>query len=598
MKPGFDRSDIIQRTVPELFEAVAARSGERAAVLFETKTVTYAELNSAANRLARCLIDRGVGPDRVVAVCAPKSADLITVLLAVLKAGGAYLPLDPAYPSERLAHMVAEARPVLLVHTSDAGGLPAAGADVPRLAVDDPRVRAEWEGRDDRDVRDAERLRPLRPEHLMYVIFTSGSTGRPKGVAVPHAGVATLVAAQRKRIGAGSGDRVLQWASISFDAAFWDVSLALLSGAALVVAAADDLLPGEPLRNTLVEQRVTHATLPPVALSVTESDGVLPGGTLVSTGDAVSPALVRAWGSGRALLNGYGPTEVTVGISLGEIAGPDDIGVGRPFPGCAVRVLDGSLADVGVGGEGEFYLSGPGLARGYVNQPGLTATRFVADPAGPPGSRTYRSGDRGRRRADGELYFTGRVDNQVKVRGFRIELGEIEARLAGHPAVDLACVVVEGDVATARVMGYVTTSTGADVDGAELRRHVAAALPEHMVPYTVVVLDRFPTDPNGKVDRAALAAARAEPPAPTGAGGADLCALVQRILGVPRARPQDNFFDLGGHSVLATMLARQIRKEYDVVLPMRTIFQAATLADLANLIHTPPRPDSAPPTDD
>ncbi|MFH8616453.1 non-ribosomal peptide synthetase [Streptomyces sp. NPDC017979] len=598
MKPGFDRSDIIQRTVPELFEAVAARSGERAAVLFETKTVTYAELNSAANRLARCLIDRGVGPDRVVAVCAPKSADLITVLLAVLKAGGAYLPLDPAYPSERLAHMVAEARPVLLVHTSDAGGLPAAGADVPRLAVDDPRVRAEWEGRDDRDVRDAERLRPLRPEHLMYVIFTSGSTGLPKGVAVPHAGVATLVAAQRERIGAGSGDRVLQWASISFDAAFWDVSLALLSGAALVVAAADDLLPGEPLRNTLVEQRVTHATLPPVALSVTESDGALPGGTLVSTGDAVSPALVRAWGSGRALLNGYGPTEVTVGISLGEIAGPDDIGVGRPFPGCAVRVLDGSLADVGVGGEGEFYLSGPGLARGYVNQPGLTATRFVADPAGPPGSRTYRSGDRGRRHADGELYFTGRVDNQVKVRGFRIELGEIEARLAGHPAVDLACVVVEGDVATARVMGYVTTSTGADVDGAELRRHVAAALPEHMVPYTVVVLDRFPTDPNGKVDRAALAAARAEPPAPTGAGDADLCALVQRILGVPRARPQDNFFDLGGHSVLATMLARQIRKEYDVVLPMRTIFQAATLADLANLIHTPPRPDSAPPTDD
>ncbi|MEU5980462.1 non-ribosomal peptide synthetase [Streptomyces sp. NPDC047315] len=622
MKPGFGRSDIIQRTVPELFEAVAARAGDRAAVLFETKTVSYAELNSAANRLARSLIDRGVGPDRVVAVCAPKSADLVTVLLAVLKAGGAYLALDPAYPPERLAHMVAEARPVLLVHAGDDTGLSAADAGtstdapqptdaphlagVPRIAIDDPGLRAEWEARDDHDVHDAERLRPLRPEHLMYVIFTSGSTGRPKGVAVPHAGVATLVAAQRERIGAGAGDRVLQWASISFDAAFWDVSLALLSGAALVMAGADDLLPGEPLRDTLIERRVTHATLPPVALSVTDADGVLPGGTLVSTGDAVSPALVRAWGGGRSLLNGYGPTEVTVGISLGEIAGPDDIGVGRPFPGCAVRVLDGRLSDVGVDTEGEFYLAAPGLARGYVNQPGLTATRFVADPAGPPGSRMYRSGDRGRCRADGELYFTGRVDNQVKVRGFRIELGEIEARLAEHPAVDLACVVVEGDVATARVMGYVTTSAGAAVDGAELRRHVAASLPEHMVPYTVVVLDRFPTDPNGKVDRAALAAARVKRPEPeavpesesesesTAAGGVDLCALVERILGVPRARPQDNFFDLGGHSVLATMLARQIRKEYDVVLPMRTIFQAATLADLADLVHAARHSESAP----
>nr|BAI63283.1 putative non-ribosomal peptide synthetase [Streptomyces sp. SNA15896] len=574
------------RTVPRLFETVAARAGDRTAVLFEDTAVSYAELNTAANRLARWLIDRGVGPDRAVAVSAPKSEDLITVLLAVLKAGGAYLALDPAYPSERLAHMVAQVRPVLLLHTAKDAELATPGTDMPRIVINDPDVRAEWEARPGHDVTDAERRAPLRPDHLMYIVFTSGSTGRPKGVAVTHGGVAGLVAGQREQIGTGPGDRVLQWASISFDAAFWDISLALLNGATLVMAGADDLLPGQPLRDTLIDRRVTHATLPPVALSVTDADDVLPGGTLVSTGDAVSPSLVRTWAEGRRMFNGYGPTEVTVGSSIGRISDPDDIGIGRPFPGSAVRVLDERLSPVGGGEEGELYLAGPGLARGYLNHPGLTATRFVADPAGPPGSRMYRSGDRGRCRADGELFFTGRVDSQVKVRGFRIELGEIEARLAAHPAVDLACVVVEGDIATARVMGYVTTSTGAGADGAELRRYVARSLPEHMVPSTVVVLDRFPTDPNGKVDRAALTAARAGRPAAEAAasGDIDLCELVRRILGVPRVRPQDNFFELGGHSVLATMLARQIRKEFDVVIPMRSIFEAATLAELADLV--------------
>jgi amino acid adenylation domain-containing protein len=614
MKPGFDQHGTTEDhlllhgssislnahkkgermpTVPQQFEAAAAQAGDQTAILFEGKAVSYAELNSAANRLARCLIDRGVGPDTVVAVSAPKSDDLIAVLLAVLKAGGAYLALDPSYPVERLAHMVAEAQPVLLIRTSEETELALPSEAMPRIVIGDPEFRAEWEARPAHDVSDFERRGELRPEHLMYVVFTSGSTGTPKGVAVPHHGVAALVAGQREQIGAGPGDRVLQWASISFDAAFWDISLALLSGAALVMASAEDLLPGQPLKDTMVENRVTHATLPPVALSVTDADGVLPGGTLVSTGDAVSPSLVRTWAEGRTMLNGYGPTEVTVGISVGPIAGPDDISIGRPLPGSTVHVLDERLAEVGDGDEGELYLAGPGLARGYLNQPGLTAARFVANPAGPPGSRIYRSGDRGRRRADGELYFTGRVDNQVKVRGFRIELGEIEARLAAHPDVELACVVVNGDIATARIMGYVTTSAGAGVTGAELRQYVARSLPEHMVPYTVVILERFPTAPNGKLDRAALTSTHAHPPVPETAasGDADLCYLVKRILGVQVARPEDNFFELGGHSVLATMLARQIRNDFGVVIPMRSIFQAATLADLANLVHAARQPE-------
>ncbi|MCP3820193.1 non-ribosomal peptide synthetase [Streptomyces sp. A3M-1-3] len=584
-----------KHTVPHLFERVAARAGDDTAVLFEGKAVSYAELNSAANRLARSLISRGVGPDSVVAVSVPKSADLITVLLAVLKAGGAYLTLDPAYPAERLAHMVADAQPVLLIRASEHTELALPSQGVPELVLDDPRFRGDCEAQPDHDVSDRERRAELRPEHLMYVVYTSGSTGRPKGVAVPHSGVVGLVASQAEQIGAGPGDRVLQWASISFDAAFWDISLALLSGAALVMASAEALLPGRPLRDTMVENQVTHATLPPVALSVTEADGVLPGGTLVSTGDAVSPSLVRTWAEGRSMFNGYGPTEVTVGISMGRITGPDDIGIGRPFPGSSVQVLDERLAAAGHEDEGELYLAGPGLARGYLNQPGLSAARFVANPAGPPGSRMYRSGDLGWRRADGELFFAGRVDNQVKLRGFRIELGEIETRLAEHPAVDLACAVVEGDVATARVVAYVTASAGADLTGAGLRSYLARSLPEHMVPYTVVVLDRFPVTPNGKVDRAALSAADARPPVPEPetTRDTDLCGLVQRILGVPEARPEDNFFDLGGHSVLATMLARRIRSEFGVVIPMRTIFQAATLADLAGIVQAAKEPESA-----
>lgn len=614
MKSGFDQHEITQDhssrhrsstslnareprdmklTVPHQFEAVAAQAGEQTAILFEAKAVSYAELNSAANRLARCLIDRGVGPDTVVAVSAPKSDDLIAVLLAVLKAGGAYLALDPSYPVERLARMVAEAQPVLLIRTSEDTELALPSEAMPQIVINEPEFRAEWEARPDHNVSDPERHGELRPENLMYVIFTSGSTGRPKGVAVTHNGVACLVAGQREHIGAGPGDRVLQWASISFDAAFWDISLALLSGAALVMASADDLLPGQPLKDTMVKNRVTHATLPPVALSVTDADDVLPGGTLVSTGDAVSPSLVRTWAEGRSMFNGYGPTEVTVGISMGPIPGPDDISIGRPLPGSAVYVLDDRLSDVDTGDEGELYLAGPGLARGYLNQPGLTAARFVANPACPPGSRMYRSGDRGRRRTDGELFFTGRMDNQVKVRGFRIELGEIETRLAAHPAVHLACAVVQGDIATARVVGYVTTSAGAGVTGAELRQYVARSLPEYMVPYTVIVLDRFPTAPNGKVDRAALSTTDANPPVlgTVTSGDTDLCDLVKRILGVPEARPEDNFFELGGHSVLATMLARKIRKEFDVVIPMRTIFQAATLAELASIVQAVREPE-------
>jgi amino acid adenylation domain-containing protein len=583
-------------TVPELFESVAARAGDNPAVLFGYRVMSYSELNARANRLARVLVERGVGPDTTVAVAMPKCDDLVIVLLAVLKAGGAYLPLDPQYPAKRLAHMVEDARPVLLVRLAR---VPLdLGVPVPELVVDDPDAVREAASRPGHDLIDRCRNAPLRPQHLMYVIYTSGSTGTPKGVAVAHAGVADIVAAQAASIAPQPGDRVLQWASISFDAAFWDWSAALLSGATLVVAPAEELLPGQPLHDTLRRHAVTHAVLPPVALSVTDSEDVLVGGTVMSTGDACSRALVAKWSPGRRMFNGYGPTETTVGSTIaGPIATSDEITIGTPWPGNSVHVLDERLRLVPDGRDGELYLAGNGLARGYLHRPGLTATRFVPNAFGPPGSRTYRSGDRGRRRKDGQLVFSSRGDHQVKIRGFRVELGEVEARLAAHPAVDVAAAVVVGDLADARLAVYVSTVDGVGVSAAELRRHAAETLPEHMVPSSVHLLQRLPVTANGKVDRAALrdlaeSAARRDGEFAGGQASDDrasvesrLCLMVREILAVPDVGPGDNFFKLGGHSMLATRLAGRLRDELGVTLPMRAVFEAGTLSELASAVR-------------
>ncbi|MFF8919313.1 amino acid adenylation domain-containing protein [Streptomyces sp. NPDC015032] len=575
-------------TVPELFESSVVRHGPALAVVFGENTLDYAELNARANQLARRLIADGVAPDTLVAVAIPRSIDLVVVILAVLKAGGSYLPLDPGYPMDRLSHMVSDARPVLLVR---AAGVTSPDGSVPEIVVDDPEFRAQCARERTDNVAAEERHCPLLPAHLMYVIYTSGSTGVPKGVAVPHSGVADLVATQRSWLGTGPGDRVLQWASISFDAAFWDLTLGLLSGATLVVAPADELLPGQPLKDTLLKHGITHAVLPPVALSITESDGVLVGGTVMSTGDACTQALAREWSTGRRMLNGYGPTEVTVGATIaGPVTGTEEVSIGKPWTGARVYVLDERLQEVPDGQEGELYLGGSGLARGYLNRPGVTAGRFVPDPFGEPGSRMYRSGDRGRRRADGELFFAGRADDQVKVRGFRIELGEIEAVLAGHEGVGLAVAVVDGELADARIVAHVTTAAGSSVTASELRSHAARFLPEHMVPATVLLLDRFPTLSNGKIDRAAL---RARAPRGLAHGSTRswddgsyeeaVCALVGEVLGVPEAMPHDNLFDLGGNSLLAAKLASRIRKELGVSVPMRSVFDAETLAELARI---------------
>ncbi|MCA1694910.1 MAG: amino acid adenylation domain-containing protein, partial [Actinobacteria bacterium] len=397
------------------------------------------------------LIQHGAGPERFVALALPRSVDMIVAVVAVAKSGAAYLPVDPTYPAERIAFMLDDARPTMVLTTTEvAAGLP---DTAPQLLLDEPEV-VEAIGQHVNIALSIE-IHPLNPA---YLIYTSGSTGRPKGVMVSHTGVGSLLATQVERLNVGPGSRVLQFASLSFDAAFWELCMGLLSGAALVVAPADRLSPGEPLAELLRQHGVTHATVPPVVLAATMSGhDVLPGATLVVAGEACSAELVGRWSSGRRLINAYGPTESTVCATLTvPLGGTRTPPIGYPVINSRVYVLDAGLRPVPVGVAGELFIAGAGLARGYVNQPGLTAERFVANPFGEPGSRMYRTGDMVRWRADGQLDFLGRVDEQVKIRGFRIEPGEIESVLTSHSRVAQAAVIArEDEPGRKRLVGYV-----------------------------------------------------------------------------------------------------------------------------------------------
>ncbi|MFG1604807.1 amino acid adenylation domain-containing protein [Actinoplanes sp. NPDC049265] len=432
-------------TLPDVFAAVARRSPEAVAVVFEETEIGYAELDARANRLAHALAARGVGPDRLVGLAVPRSIDMIVAELAVLKAGGAYLPLDPADPAERLAYVTGDAGPACLVTTTEVDGRLPARPGVPRLLLDDPDFGAELAAA---PATDPDRS-GLRVEHAAYVIYTSGSTGRPKGVLLTHTGVAKLLSTQFERFGLTPDVRVLHFASPSFDVAFWDLCLALLSGGRLVVVPADRRVAGPALTEYAQRHRANFMILPPALLAALPAGCELPPGILLAGTERVSPELVARWAPGRRMFNAYGPTEATVNSTLGE-CDPDrvdgaSVPIGRPDPATDAYVLDDSLRPVATGVPGELYLAGPGLARCYVNRPGLTAERFLADPYGPPGRRMYRTGDLACWREDGNLDFLGRADDQVKVRGYRIELGEIESVLSRHPGAGPVAVVVRED---------------------------------------------------------------------------------------------------------------------------------------------------------
>ncbi|MGH8990492.1 MAG: amino acid adenylation domain-containing protein, partial [Acidimicrobiia bacterium] len=463
-------------TFPAVFEARAAATPDALAVVLDDEQVTYRELNERANRLARLLVAAGAGPEAVVAIALPRSIDLIAALVAVMKSGAAYLPLDPDYPADRLAVMVDDAAPIAVV-TSTVLAAAAEGLPVLHTVIlDDGATAARLAALPAGDLTDFERRVPLLPGHPAYVIYTSGTTGRPKGVVVPHAAMVNLIATQRA-MGVTAQTRGLQYASASFDVSVWELVRAFGHGGCLVVVPAGRRLPGQELVDYIVAQGVTDLDLPPSVLAALPADLDLPAGvTLVTGGEVVPPEVVTRFAPGRRMFAAYGPTEVTVYDTAWEcpadLAGP--VLIGRPFAETTAYVLDRALRLCPPGAPGEVYVGGACVARGYHGQPGLTAARFVADPYGPPGARLYRTGDRARWTADGEIEFLGRVDDQVKVRGFRIEPGEVEAALEAHPDVGKAVVIVRGDDGVRRLVGYVT---GSSCDAATLRTFLAGRLP-------------------------------------------------------------------------------------------------------------------------
>ncbi|MFF7965634.1 amino acid adenylation domain-containing protein [Streptomyces sp. NPDC007903] len=580
----------LPESVPALFRRWVRSTPDAPAVRDATTTLTYRELDALADSVAADLTARGIGPEDRVAVALPRNRELLVTLLGVLKAGAAYVPLDPDYPARRLTHMVEDSRPRLLLTTPEVRErLPE--LPVPHVHVGDLTLgptAAAASGDPD-------------PAHPAYVIYTSGSTGLPKGVVVTHRGVGALARTHAERLRVGPGHRVLHLASVSFDAAFWEMCMGLFTGACLEIDERDALLPGPALAGTVRERGVTHLTLPPAALAVMPPGSLPEGTTIALAGEACPPHLVHTWARDRHLVNAYGPTETTVCATMsafqhadGPLAPDRTVPIGVPVDGTRVHVLDDRLAPVPPGVVGELYVSGASLARGYHERAALTATRFVADPFDRAGGRMYRTGDLARWTADGELVYVSRVDDQVKLRGFRIELGEIEAALTALPGIGSACAMVREDrPGDRRLVAYTVAEEGQRVpDGTELRARLAETLPDHMVPAVYVTLDTLPLTPNGKTDRQALPApertAPGEGTAPRTDLERELCAAFAETLGVPQVGVQEDFFGLGGHSLLAVTLAQRIEERCGRRLSLRDLFAAPTVEGVARLLERTP----------
>jgi amino acid adenylation domain-containing protein/non-ribosomal peptide synthase protein (TIGR01720 family) len=555
--------------------------------------LTYRELDERAGRLAGFLAGLGAGPDVAVGVALDRTVDSVVAMLAAWQAGAVYLPLDPAWPRARLTAVLADAAPAVVVTTSRlAGQLPASGVRV--VALDDPADSASWtaEGAAVAPVR-----RARDPRQGAYLIFTSGTTGRPKGVLVPRAGLAALARAQAERLGISARSRTLVYSSFGFDASVAEVVVAWAAGAVLVVAREEERL-GESLRELLVREGVTHATLPPALLRELRWDARLSVQGLIVAGEAWPAEAVSSWLTGGVrVVNGYGPTETTVCAMMSmPVSGAGVPPLGKPLPGTRVYVLDPWLRAVPPGVSGELYVAGDGVARGYIAQGALTASRFVADPFGAPGTRMYRTGDRAQWTADGQLQFAGRADEQVKLRGFRVELGEVEVALAGQPGVAAAAVTVREDGPGDRYLaGYVAMRAGAEFDGDAIRQGLAAQLPSYMVPATLTLLEALPRTVNGKLDRRALPA-----PARTSADRAPrnhaervLGASFAAVLKLPRVGVTDNFFSLGGDSILSILLVSHARRAGLAIGP-RDVFEHPTIESLA-LVAAPAVPGTTAP---
>ncbi|WP_329044944.1 amino acid adenylation domain-containing protein [Amycolatopsis sp. NBC_01488] len=571
---GTALSDRLRETAQRAWDTVALVAGDT--------ELTYRELDARANMLARTLVRHGAGPESVVALVLPRSADLVVALLAVLRTGAAYLPIDPGYPAGRVAFMLEDASPAVVVTTpgTETG-------TAPRVVLGDAVPAEPYPTPPDGVV--------TRPDDSAYILYTSGSTGRPKGVVVPLGALANLLDDMVTRTGITPEDRFLAVTTPGFDIANLEILVPLLAGARLVVADRDEVRDPVALGELIVHTGATIMQATPTLwqeLAETAPE-TLGGLRALIGGEAVSRALADRLGAAtRGVTNVYGPTETTIWSTAADLTAvpgrPGAPTIGGPLANTRVYVLDAALRPVPDGVPGELYIAGAGLARGYLNRPGLTAQRFVADPFGAPGTRMYRTGDLVRWGGDGRLDYVGRTDHQVKLRGFRIELGEIETALLAVPGVGRATVIVREDApGDRRLAAYVV---GEGIEPADVRARLGRTLPDYMVPAAVVVLERFPLTANGKLDRSALPA----PVVPATAGhdrlrtpAEDLlCAAFAEVLGVPAVGLHDDFFALGGHSLLATRLLSRVRERLAGGLGIRDLFDHPTPARLARRIES------------
>ena len=585
--------------LPELFEARVATVPDSVALIFGTEAWSYAELNSRANRLAHRLILAGMGSESMVCVALPRSAEMVVGLLAILKCGACYLPLDLTYPEYRLQAIIEHAAPECLMTVS--GLLTRFPGSRAVVLLDEPGSEDLSRGYPDTNPTDWLRTRPLSPLHAAYVLYTSGSTGSPKGVAMPAGALSNLL--QWHCSNNTPGARVVQFTSIGFDVSIQEILSCLLSGGTLLVAHQDLRRDPAALVAWMSENGATELYAPTAVLEALAEAALgapHPGLSVASITQAGEPLILSrairelCQTRERRLCNHYGPTETHVATSH-ELAGPAvdwpaAAPIGRPIWNVQVYVLDDELQPVPQGITGELYISGRCLARGYLYRPALTAERFVANPASASGERMYRTGDRVRWSSSGELEYVGRADRQIKLRGFRIELGEVESQLLREATVAQAVAVVREDRPGHRqLLAYVTAAKGCDLSAVELRNTLRNRLPEFMVPAFVMVLDAMPLNINGKLDHEALPAPDSGPASSAVVRTPEegiLANLFAEVLQRSRVAPDESFFDLGGHSLLAVRLANQVRAAFDIELPVKTIFEAPTVGALARRLRT------------
>ncbi len=567
------------KCIHHLFEEQVERAPEAVAVTFEGEQLTYGELNRRANQLAHYLRSHGVGPETLVGICVDRSIDMIVGLLGILKAGGAYVPLDPAYPKERLDFLVKDAGMKVLVTQEKLSGV-IAEFDGKTVCLDADALARQ----DDDNPADG-----VGARNLAYVIYTSGSTGRPKGALIEHKGLCNLSQEQRRSFGLSAGSRVLQFSSLNFDASIFEIVMALSAGATLCLAPKESLMPGSSLVEFLRRREVNLVTLPPSALIVTPQDDLPSLHTITVAGEACPGELAARWANGRRFFNLYGPTEATIWATMERCEeDTQKPSIGRPIANTGVYILDAFLHPAPVGVAGELHISGEGLARGYLNRADLTSEKFIPNPfSDQPGARLYKTGDLAAYLPDGRIDFLGRLDDQVKILGYRIEPGEVEAALLQHPFVEEAAVVSRQIISGERMLVAYTVAKK-QIGPVELRNYLREKIPEYLLPSAFVALDHLPRNPNGKLDRRALPEPEQARPeletvyeAPRTEAERMIASIWQDVLQIEKVGIQDNFFDLGGHSIRLIQAHSRMQEVFDYKIPLVELFQHPTVSALA-----------------